>query len=56
MNLEKRNKKNNKFVIDKYEQMGITISRGYYKYNKIPDDILDTIPSILKEMNYDYDI
>jgi len=56
MNLEKRNKKNNKFVIDKYEQMGITISRGYYKYNKIPDDILDTMPSILKEMNYDYDI
>jgi hypothetical protein len=56
MNLEKRNKKNNKFVIDKYEQMGITIRRGYCKYNKIPDDILDTMPSILKEMNYDYDI
>jgi len=56
MNLEKENKKENKFVIDKYEQMGIIIRRGYHTYNKIPDDIMDAMPSILKEINYDYDI
>ena len=54
MNLEKANKKENKFVIDKYEQMGITIRRGFYKYNKIPDDIMDTMPSLLKEIGYNY--
>lgn len=54
MNLEKANKKENKFVIDKYEQIGITIRRGYQKHNKIPDDIMDAMPSLLKEIGYNY--
>jgi len=56
LNLEKANKKENKFVLDKYEQMGITIWGGYDKYDRIPDYILDTIPTVFKEMSYDYDI
>lgn len=56
MNLEKTNKKENKFIIDKYEQMGITIRRGYDKYNKIPDDILDILPLTLKKIDYEYGI
>lgn len=49
---EKRNKKENNFVLDKYKQMGITLHRGYETYNCVPDDIIAMIPEDLKSVTY----
>ena len=49
---EKKNKKENKFVIDKYKQRGITLHRGYETYNCVPDDIIAMIPEDLKKATY----
>ena len=49
---ERKNKQENKFVIDKYKQRGITLHRGYETYNCVPDDIIAMIPEVLKEVTY----
>ena len=55
MLLEKSNKADNKFVLDKYEQMGITLWRGYEKIEGgLPDDILSQVSQELRNVGYFY--